>query len=403
MSTFKTFVDSEAKKPKNNKNKTPRKKRNIKETRIKGPKKEQAPEEKEEEEEEEDDIWEVEHKTAQEIRNAAYKKALNDNMVINIDATGDATGIEKTRLEEKMRLKIYSIALRFFDTASNKNEDKFDSLQGLVNLEVDTISKYLQLRGKVFEISFYDNWDAHRENFFWEFFNDMLSTVEDNTELWTKIDHKRPLSEQYYRNGDLHGRFGLIWTTLKNNEYIHDWNSVSADEVFNKIKNDGRFATVFLMLETAFQWTGIDSTGVKHDNWKTFWNTKLSPSVFKFEKEYMNYTLGVQVSEIKNWFVRTKKLMLKTVITPYLQDEKVMYQLLKTFETPLDIQVYLRSHGELRNIHDFTIRFHKLIREKRTCERIYYQLKQEKKKNEVKAEQSAGCAIMLHNMKTIKI
>jgi hypothetical protein len=127
------------------------------------------------------------------------------------------------------------------------------------------------------------------------------------------------------------------------------------------------------MLETAFQWTGIDSTGVKHDNWKTFWNTKLSPSVFKFEKEYMNYTLGVQVSEIKNWFVRTKKLMLKTVITPYLQDEKVMYQLLKTFETPLDIQVYLRSHGELRNIHDFTIRFHKLIREKRTCERIYYQ------------------------------
>jgi hypothetical protein len=117
----------------------------------------------------------------------------------------------------------------------------------------------------------------------------------------------------------------------------------------------------------------------------------------------MNYTLGVQVSEIKNWFVRTKKLMLKTVITPYLQDEKVMYQLLKTFETPLDIQVYLRSHGELRNIHDFTIRFHKLIREKRTCERIYYQLKQEKKKNEVKAEQSAGCAIMLHNMKTIKI
>jgi hypothetical protein len=88
-----------------------------------------------------DGVIDVQHKTLKQIMKETFNDAQKNDKVINIneDTVDTVDG-------EKMKLKTYNVALMFFHTAAVQNEQKFNSLQGLINLEVDTISKYLTCR-----------------------------------------------------------------------------------------------------------------------------------------------------------------------------------------------------------------------------------------------------------------
>jgi len=311
-------------------------------------------------------------------------------------------------------------ALSFFDTALS-TKYTFQTLPEYVNVEVLMLTRYLQ---NIFNIAQNDTWEGERKSRFEHFFSIIVKTIRDNKEVLmpnSDILSISEISNQYYTNGNLHGAFNdILQNILTNNgasPFKFNWNTLSKDEVFNKIKNDSRFETVFVMLHEAFQLISENNTLTDElwkNVWDEFWSERLSSLVFEFESNYMNnkiiYTLEKIYKDIKIKLqnMNKYKMMIQTTEGDYAN----LRQMIETDENKLrKIQDNLRNiQDNLRekhtNIKDYYWSWIELKKQGQTVLSLFFDVKQEvnrckKQRDKTGNTDAKSCTVMLHNAKTI--
>jgi hypothetical protein len=424
MSSFITFVCSEGLKKNKKKNRTKKKSKFKKQGKGKSiPVPTNKKESKGEEKKESDGILAVKYYTYEELQQNKFKEAEENDEVINlVDYVNDN---ETIRTEFWNNYGTTYAALSFFDTALLPfyRDYTFNTLPEYVNVEVLMLTIYLR---NIFQIAKRVDWEIQRKKEIEYIFSRIVETVRDNQEVLMEneaiyqaiyqdvlmenqamsIDDISKqsiddISKQYYTNdGMLHGVFNEIWDNMSNNKNPMvvniPWNIYSKIEVFNEIKNDSRFETVFVMIDAAFKIVAF-KLGENDDEWKLiwdkFWSNTLSSLVFKFESNYLNnVVLNVLQDRVYDWINRYTK-SIATIDVNDVGHTKISDNIKDDLREEYTNEIHT-------NIKDYYFSYSRLIEIEDKFKGLYNDVYEEKKKQR-KEKEKQFCSVMLHNAKTI--
>jgi len=417
MSSFITFVCSEGRKKQPKKNTTKKKRPTLKPGKGKSiPVPTNKKKSKGEEKKESDGILAVKYYTYEELQQNKLKEAEENDEVINlVDYDNDN---ETIRTEFWNNYGTTFAALSFFDTAPSFFGRKytFQTLPEYVNVEVLMLTRYLR---DIFQMAIGGNWEIQRKNKIEKLFSIIVQTVRDNKDVLMEnqaILSISDISKQYYtNNGMLHGVFNDIWQNVSNNteasRFNFNWNILSKDEVFNKIKNDSRFETVFVMISEAFKLSKGEK--LTEEPWKilwdNFWSKTLSSLVFKFESNYMNNKILYYLRDKVYKSINIYRNLIATIDV----NGQIFQQIFGDGRYPKGRYPKISKIGEIKdnlreiytqekhtNIHEYFWSYRKLVREERRYDRLFFDVKEKMSANKQNND-AKSCTVMLHNAKTI--
>lgn len=407
MSSFITFVCSEGRKKNPKKKKTKKKRETLKPGKGKSipvPTKKKESEDILEEKKESEGILEVKHVTYKELQQNKYKEAKEKGNVVVV-------GNNKNKMEEFwINYGTTFAALSFFDTALS-TKYTFQTLPEYVNVEVSMLTRYLR---NIFNMANNVDWEIQRKNHFEKLFSIIVNTVRDNKKQLMEnqaILSISDISNQYYTNiGNLHGVFNDIWQTMSNNpeasRFNFNWNILSKDEVFNKIKNDSRFETVFVMISEAFKLSKGEKLTEEQWNilWANFWSTTLSSLVFKFESNYMNNKILYYLRDKVYKSINIYKNLIATIDVNGQIFQQIFgdgrYPKISNLREIKDNLREIYTQEKHTNIHEYFLSYKKLVGEERRYDRWFFDVKEKMSANKQNND-AKSCTVMLHNAKTI--